>query len=237
MNAFFSLGGIMKNPLKTLSAFELALWSLSALTVTLSFLLSPERDILTLISSLIGVSALIFVAKGHLLGQVLTIVFALFYGIISFYFKYYGEMITYLGMTAPSAFAALISWIKHQYKRSSEVEVRPLSKKDVFAVFGLCALVTLIFYFLLKALGTASLAVSTFSVATSFLASFLTILRSPYYAVAYAANDIILIILWIIAAISDISCLPMVACFVAFFANDIYGFFNWKRMRQRQRSS
>ena len=59
-------------------------------------------------------------------------------------------------------------------------------------------------------------------------------MRSPYYAIAYAGNDIVLIVLWVLASIQDISYLPMVLCFVMFFANDIYGFINWKRMRKRQ---
>lgn len=225
----------MQNPLKTLTKFEWLLWGVSALTVTLSFLLVPERDPLTLAASLIGVSALIFVAKGHVLGQLLCIVFALFYGIISFYFRYYGEMITYLGMSAPTAFAALISWIRHPYKATAEVEVKKITKKDILLLCALSAVVTVAFFFILKALGTARLAVSTVSVATSFLASLLTVFRSPYYALAYAANDIILIILWTLAAFSDVSSLPMVGCFIAFLANDIYGFVNWNRMKKRQR--
>jgi hypothetical protein len=86
-------------------------------------------------------------------------------------------------------------------------------------------------------MGNASLAVSTLSVSTSFLASALTFLRSPYYALAYAANDAVLIILWIIAAVGDLSCLSMVLCFVMFLANDLYGFFNWRRMEKMQKMS
>ena len=95
-------------------------------------------------------------------------------------------------------------------------------------------MVTVSFYFILGALGNANLPVSTLSVATSFLASALTFLRSPYYAIAYAANDVVLIVLWIAAAMQDISSLPMVACFLAFLLNDLYGFINWRRMERRQ---
>lgn len=37
------------------------------------------------------------------------ILFSLLYGIISFTFSYYGEMLTYVGMTMPMAVFALIS--------------------------------------------------------------------------------------------------------------------------------
>lgn len=226
----------MKNPFKDLTGFEKALWIVSVIVVILSFLLSPKNDWLTLISSLIGVTALIFVAKGYVLGQILTVVFAAFYGIVSYYFAYYGEMIAYLLMTSPIAIMSVISWIRHPYKDTSEVTVSRLSRKTILALFALAALVTVLFYFILKALGNANLLVSTISVTTSFLASALTLLRSPYYALAYAANDVVLIVLWIMASVSDISYLPMIACFLMFFANDVYGFVNWRRMQKRQES-
>ncbi|MBQ8200656.1 MAG: nicotinamide mononucleotide transporter [Clostridia bacterium] len=189
---------------------------------------------LSLTASLIGVTALIFVAKGHALGQVLTIVFAVFYGIISWAFRYYGEMITYLGMTAPMAVVALVQWLRHPYGGSSEVAVRRLCAGQWLLLMILCAATTAGFYFILRWMGNAALLVSTVSVTTSFLASALTALRSPYYALAYAANDLVLIILWVMAAITDISGVPMAACFAMFFLNDMYGFVNWRRMARRQ---
>lgn len=75
---------------------------------------------------------------------------------------------------------------------------------------------------------------STISVTTSFLAVYLTFRRSPYFALAYAANDIVLIILWILASLYDIRYVSVVVCFIAFFANDIYGFVSWRKMKTRQ---
>lgn len=223
-----------KNPFKNLTKFELRLWLVSMVVVAGSFVLAPSRDYLTLTASLIGVTALIFVAKGYVLGQILTVVFAVFYGIISFYFHYYGEMLTYLCMTAPMAIVAAVEWLRNPYKQSAEVKVGRLTRNKLTLLWVLTILVTVIFYFVLGALNTANLLVSAISVTTSFLASGLTFLRSPYYALAYAANDIVLIILWMMASIVDISYLPMILCFVMFFANDVYGFVNWRRMEKRQ---
>ena len=217
-----------------LSLFEKGLWIVSVIAVLLSSAATGFGDPLSTIASIIGVTALIFVAKGYVIGQVLTIVFAFFYGFISFFFCYYGEMITYLGMSAPMAALATVEWLRNPYKGTKEVKIKKLTPLSAVLLFVSCALVTFAFYFILKAFGTASLVVSTFSVTTSYLASALTFLRSPYYALAYAANDIVLIVLWIIASLSDISCIPMTVCFIMFFANDIYGFYNWKRMAENQ---
>ena len=224
----------IKNPFRDLTRFELILWLVSMFVTAASYLLSGCEGLLTTVASLIGVTALIFVAKGYVLGQILTVVFAVFYGVISFYLRYYGEVITYLCMTAPMAIFCVIEWIRHPYKGTKEVQVSRLStRRTTIMVFG-SIVVTTAFYFILRALGNASLITSTLSITTSFVASYLTFCRSPYYALAYAANDIVLIVLWVIAALGDVSYIPMVMCFVMFLANDIYGFINWRRMQNRQ---
>ncbi len=224
----------LKNPFKDLSKFELGLWISSVLVIIVSFVLAGGDSVLNTVASVIGVTALIFVAKGYVLGQVLTVVFAVFYGIISFFMKYYGEMITYMFMTAPIAIMAVVSWIRHPYEGTKEVQVNKLNRKQVYSIIIFGVIITTIFFFILRWLNNASLIVSTVSITTSFVASYLTFLRSPYYALAYAANDIVLIILWVIATVKELSYLPMVLCFVMFFANDIYGYYNWQRMRKRQ---
>ncbi len=215
---------------KTLTRFERRLWLFSLAVILLSGLISAvmfkKTDILSLTASAIGVTALIFVAKGQVLGQLLTVLFAIFYGIISVLFTYYGEMITYLFMTAPMAVLTAIEWIKHPYHSTQEVAVHKASRRQLFIMSLLAILTTSVFYFILKALGTANLLFSTISVTTSFVASYLTFLRSPYYAAGYAANDVVLIILWTLASVEDFSYLPMIACFVMFLANDLYGFYN-----------
>ena len=143
-------------------------------------------------------------------------------------------MITYLFMTAPMAIISAITWIKNPYQDSDEVKVSIVTKKQISTMSILAIIVTSLCYFILKLCNTTNLFFSTISITTSFIASYLTYLRSPYYAIGYSANDIILIILWTLASIEDISYLPMVACFLMFLANDLYGFYNWSKMQQRQ---
>lgn len=225
------------NPFRKLTGFEWGLWLFSLAVVTLSFLFGGGHP-LTLAASLIGVTALIFVAKGEVLGQILTVVFSLAYAAVSLRFRYYGEMITYLCMTAPMAALAVFTWLKHPSDAGAhEVEAAKLTKTRAVIMIVFTVIVTGAFWSILGWLGTANLVVSTVSVATSFIASYLTWCRSPYYAIAYAANDIVLIILWTYAAMSDISCLAMTGCFAAFLANDIYGFISWNRRMAAQESA
>ena len=167
---------------------EMILWCSSVAFIVLSFCIFDRENYLTLSASLIGVTSLIFNAKGNPFGQFLMVIFSLLYGIISFTFAYYGEMITYLGMTMPMAVFALVSWLKNPYNGNrSEAKVNSISKKESF------------------------------------------------FALAYASNDIVLIVLWALAGFADTRYLSVVVCFLAFFVNDVYGFINWKRMKERQK--
>ena len=214
---------------------ELRLWAWSNALIILSFFFFKQTNFLTLGASLIGVSSLIFSAKGNPIGQVLMIIFSLFYGIISFSYQYYGEVLTYLGMTMPMAIIALVSWLKHPYEgKRSEVRVNHIHGLEFIILAVLTPLVTYVFYLILVYFKTAHIIFSTLSVSTTFIAVYLTFRRSSYFTIAYAVNDLVLIVLWGLASIEDLSYLSVVVCFITFLANDLYGFYNWRKMAKRQ---
>ena len=55
-----------------------------------------------------------------------------------------------------------------------------------------------------------------------------------YKGAKYAVNDIVLIVLWVMASIYAVKYISVVVCFSAFFVNDIYGFISWRKMKFRQ---
>lgn len=227
----------MKKFLKSITIVEWLIWGLSVTAIIAFFFAFENTQYLYLVGALIGATALIFVSKGNPLGQVLTIIFSVFYGIISYSFNYYGEMITYLGITAPIAVWALISWLCNPYKgNKGEVKVNSLSRKERCLFSAAAVAVTVAFFFILQALDTANLIVSTVSVLTSFTAAYLTARRSRFYAIFYGVNDVVLIIMWIMASCENITYLPMVICFIAFLVTDIYGFINWSIMNKKQKA-
>lgn len=225
----------MKAKLNYFTKVELILWCSSMLLIFGSFMLFDRTNYLTLITSFIGVTSLIFNAKGNPFGQLLMVIFSLLYGVISYSFAYYGEMITYLGMTAPMAVFALISWLRNPYKgNKAEVSINQLEKREYYFLAILTTIVTVIFYFILNHFHTANIIPSILSVTTSFIAVYLTFRRSEYFAIAYASNDMILIVLWVLASYTNSSYISVVICFVVFLINDIYGFLNWSKMKKRQ---
>lgn len=215
---------------------EWTLWLGSMATILTSYFMFRQASVLVLITSLLGVTSLIFCAKGNPVGQVMMITFGTIYGYISHTTRYYSEMITYLGMTVPMAIYALVCWLKNPFQgKKSEVSVNRIPKKEWFFLIILTATVTAVFYFVLKWLDTPNLMWSTLSVSTSFAACYLTARRSPYFALVYSLNDVVLIILWSIASFRDFNYLSVVICFLVFLANDLYGFYNWRKMEKNQK--
>lgn len=224
-----------KKFLSYFSIFEIALWSCSILLTVISFAVFDRENYIMLAAAVIGATYLIFNAKGNPIGQVLLVIFSVLYGLISYNFSYYGEMVTYLGMSTPMAILALISWFRNPYEGNrAEVKINSLKKKEIVFMFVLTAVITFIFYFILKFFHTANLIPSTVSVTTSFLAVYLTFRRSRYFTLAYAANDIILIFLWVLATLSEKKYMSVTICFAMFLVNDIYGYVNWTKMQKRQ---
>ena len=190
---------------------------------------------LTLAATWVGITSLIFAAKGNVWAQFLMVAFSILYGIISFRFRYWGEMITYLGMTLPMAVWSAVTWLRNPSAGSkSEVAIRKLEKKHFLFLLVLSIVVTGAFYFILRWLETPNIVFSTLSVTTSFLAASLTMLRSSYYALGYAANDLVLIVLWGLAAAKDPVYIPVIINFMIFFMNDMYGFISWKKRERTQ---
>ena len=225
----------MKNQ-RYFKSYELFIWAMSSAVIVISFLLSGAEGVLSLTASLLGAAGLIFQAKASPIGPAIMIVFSILYGIISYTFRYYGELATYVGMTLPMSVAALVSWLRHPAgKGSRQVKIARVTPFSMSCALLLTVIVTVIFGFILSRLDTPNIVFSVISVSTSFLAAALTFLRSKLYALAYAANDIVLIVLWSFATYSERSYASVLACFIVFLVNDIYAFISWTHIEKRQR--
>ncbi len=216
--------------------YDLCLFLISFTILTSVFIIFDRTNYFTLIMSILSVAMLILIAKGNVIGEVFSVFFCTFYSVISYKNRYYGELITYLFMTMPMAILAIFSWLKNPYKNNKlQVKVNKITFKEVPFMLLLTVVVTWIFYFILKYFNTPNLLFSTLSISTSFVAVYLTFRRSEYYALGYALNDIVLIVLWSLATVNDISNIMFVACFSVFLINDLYGFISWSNMKKLQK--
>lgn len=225
----------MKNPFKDFKIQEWIIYIGSLIIVLFSNFATGKVDFINLSGTVIGVTSLIFIAKGNVIGQMLSVLFGVLYSLTAIKYRYYSEIITYLGMTAPLAIISVITWLKNPFKKGENVvKIRLLTLKEGCLLALLTIFVTTVFFFVLKFLNTPNLFVGTVSIATSFVASYLMMRRISYYAIAFMCNDVVLIVLWVLASIEDLTYLSMVACFLAFLVNDLYAFTRWRIREKKQ---
>lgn len=208
----------------------------SLITITLCFVFGVDKNIFSYIVSIIGVISVMMVAKGLTIAPIINILYNIIYSILAITQQYYGEAIIYLGLMIPISVMSIIFWFKNRNKKTEEVvEVNKIKGREYFYLSLVTIVATFVFYFLLKALNTSELIVSTLSLISSAVAAYLMLRRSSYYALGFVANDIILIVLWSLAVYeSGVGYLPSVISFCIFLINDVYGFIHWKITEKKQ---
>lgn len=225
----------MRKIFKDWTVFEICLLITSpiiVLTVGVIF----HSDALTVITSIIGIFCALLLAKGFVLGQFFGIAIVVLYSIVSFKNAFYGEMITYIVIMLPMYVWSIVEWIKHKNNKTESVEVNSIKWQE-WLIVSLCAIAIFIgFYFLLKALNTSELVISTLSVVDNVFAVYLLARRSKYGFVSYIVNDLILIVLWGIPVFGgNLLVLPMLINPIVNLVNDSYGVINWTKLQIKQK--
>ncbi len=228
----------MKKLFKDWNLFEIIFMFASIIALTLCFAFSADRNVFSFIVSVVGVVAVLMVAKGLTVAPIVNIVYCVLYSIISIVQCYYGEAIIYIFLMIPIYAMSIVSWLRNKNPNNeSTVKIKKIGGMEYLYLAIGTVIATFGFYFLLKVLNTSELLVSTLSLVTSAVASYLMLRRCSYYALGFIANDIILIVLWGLAMVnSGLGYLPTVISFVVFLVNDIYGLVHWKLEEKKQKS-
>jgi len=189
----------------------------------------------TLYTSLYLITALLM-SKGKVECYFVGFVSVFFYGIVSYKQGYYGELIITAFLTFPIMIIGIISWLRHQDKENDTVIISSLSKKEI--IIALLSQLVLFwgYYFLLKVFNTELLVISSISIVTSVLASYFEARRSEWSLFCYIANDLVIITLWIIPIISgQTELISVLVGPILLLINDIYGSYNWRRLKKNQK--
>ena len=177
----------------------------------------------------------LLLAKGKYACYIIGIISTFFYAFVAYNNSYYGEVIIAMCCTLPLMIVGLVNWLRHQ-DNTNTVVIKEISKKELIIVLFSQAIMFIGYYYLLKVFNTNNLLVSTFSIVASIIATYLTARRSEYGFVGFIINDIILITLWSIPVIGgNTNLIPVLLCPVLLLINDIYGVYNWKKIKNKQK--
>lgn len=215
--------------------FEKSFLICGLLTSIISSIIFNGTVIDTLYTSLYLITALLM-SKGKVECYFVGFVSVFFYGTVSYNQGYYGELIITAFLTFPIMIIGIISWLRHQDKEEDTVIISSLSKKEITIALLSQLVLFGIYYFILKAFNTDLLVISTMSVVTSVLASYFEARRSELSLFCYIANDLVIITLWLIPIISgQIELISVLVGPILLLINDIYGSYNWRRLKKQQK--
>ena len=220
-----------------LGIYEFTLLVLDILSVIFVFIFF-DKSWLSFSCSLIGCFAILFLAKGYFFAPAVNIVYDILYIILSYTQKYFGEAIIYLTVTMPIELYACFSWRKSKSKKNNEIVINKLSKKE-WIIFTACSISLAVgAFFVLRAIGTDEVFVSTLSFITLAMAGYLVLRKNNYYSLVYSCNDAICAVLWTLTLIKgDTSCLPIAVNFSFNFLIEFYGFFHLRKLAKQQEKS
>lgn len=226
----------MKKIFKNWNWFEIIFLIASYVALSLCFALGKERNTFSFIVSIVGVSSVMLVAKGLTIAPIVSIVYNILYATLSITQKYYGETIIYVAIMIPLSIISLVSWAKNKNSgREEQVQVNKISKKEYLILSLVVVVVTVGFYFLLKALHTNELIVSTISLVAPVISAYLMLRRSSNYAICFIISNAVLIVLWGLSIkTAGVGFLPTICSFVIFTVLDVYGLIHWKQEEKRQ---
>ena len=214
--------------------FELTFLFLGIATSILSSIIFNGTIIDTLYTSSYLITALLM-AKGKVECYFVGFLSVFFYGIVSFNQGYYGELLITIFLTFPIMIIGIISWLRHQDKEDDIVMISSLPRKEIIIALSSQLILFWIYYFILKIFNTDLLLISSLSVVTSVLASYFEARRSEWSLFCYIANDVVIITLWLIPIISgQTELISVLVGPVLLLINDIYGSYNWKKLKQHQ---
>ncbi|MBR1984422.1 MAG: nicotinamide mononucleotide transporter, partial [Clostridia bacterium] len=107
---------------------EFVFLGISLIAIIFCFVFSPDKSVLSLITSIFGVTVVFLIAKGFAFAPIIEIVYDLLYCAVSIILGYYGEAIICVFIMIPIAIFSIISWFKN--KNGTTVKINQVSKKE-----------------------------------------------------------------------------------------------------------
>lgn len=193
---------------------------------------------LIIVNSLLGILCVFMQAKGKIATQFIGIVWFVFYCFLSYQQKYYGETILYAVIMIPLYIYGVIHWLAHRDKNDNTVIVKnKFSKTEIAVVVPVMLAVWVGVFFLLRALNTAQLWLSTVAFCTMLPSVYLLMRRSKWNQLLFLINDIVLCVLWqSLVYKGSLEFIPILGYQVFQIIYDAYGMYEWWRLEKKQKS-
>ena len=221
-------GQFLKSELTGWKALDLA-WLAAATAVILGLSLYWKDSPVSLWAALTGVWCVILTGKGKRSSFLFGTVNVVFYAMISFQARYYGEVMLNILYYLPMNFVGWFAWKKHMNEETGEGVKRRLPRNRRVWVYGLTAAAILLYGLVLKALGGNLPYVDSMSTVVSVTAQILSVKRLTEQWVLWIVVDVVTVVMWGINFAQGGETVATLAMWSVYLINAVIMYIRWNR--------
>lgn len=198
-----------------------------------------KSDALAIIYSFTAIIGMFLLSKGYNLGYVFILAYMIVYAIEAYLTGLYGEAILYGFILMLMQIYAIIKSFRRKNNGGSIQITRLKVWQYVVAIVVILALGFGV-YFVLQALGTKYLIISTIAFMVALYANFLRVIGDLNCSIGFIVLDIVMIVLWLMPLFhgepNGSSLITFAVTSLIYIANDIYTYINWFKLYKKQKT-
>lgn len=209
------------------------LWLLVATGVILGLSIYWKDSWMSLVASLTGVWCVILTGKGKRSSFLFGVVNVVFYAIVAWQAKYYGEVMLNTLYYFPMNFVGWFVWKKHMDDATGEVVKERLPLNQSAIIYALTAAAIVGYGVILQALGGSLPYIDSMSTVISVVAQILSIRRLMEQWVLWIVVDVVTVIMWAVHFAQGGETIATLAMWSIYLVNAVIMFVRWYREAKR----
>jgi len=185
----------LKDELTGWTTFDKA-WLFLATTVIVGLSVYWKDSWISFITAVSGVWCVILAGKGKRSSFIFGFINVIFYAVISFEAKYYGEVMLNVLYYLPTNFIGWFAWEKYMNRQNGEVIKKKLGFKKSCLVYLVTLIAIVIYGFILQKMGGSLPYMDSMSTVVSVVAQILLIKRLTEQWILWIAVDAVTVVMW-----------------------------------------
>lgn len=223
MNSFRK---IIKSELIGWKPFDI-IWLTVATTVIVGLSIYWKDTWVSFLAAITGVWCVILTGKGKRSSFIFGLFNVIFYAIVAFKTKYYGEVMLNVVYYLPMNFVGWFAWKKHMNDDTGEVVKERLTFKKSAIVYVLTAVAIFVYGLILNALGGKLPYIDSMSTVISIVAQILSIKRLMEQWVLWIVVDVATVVMWAINFAQGGETIATLAMWSVYLVNAFIMFLRW----------
>lgn len=218
----------LKNEISGWTTFE-KLWLFLATVVIVGLAIYWKDSWISFIAAITGVWCVVLTGKGKRSSFIFGTINVIFYAILSFKAKYYGEVMLNMLYYLPTNFIGWFVWAKYMNQQSGEVIKRKLGFKNSCLVYVITLIAIAGYGLILKKMGGNLPYMDSMTTVVSIVAQILLIKRLMEQWILWIAVDIVTVIMWAVHFAQGGETIATLAMWSVYLINACIMFWRWNK--------